>query len=695
MTGAEGVAAASWPASGLADALAALVERARLGVRSAVPAGPDEGAAVEAWLADAQARLGLEIVGVTAPGGELDEVLRRLGPALLRLPEGRWLAVLRGGAQVTAVAPGGVVRLRRAAVEDALLRDRLAPELAAARALVRELGLPALDERALRAFAAERLGEAGLTGCWLVRPSPAAALAVHARAIHAPLLLAVLLLARAAATAAMLLMWWLIGRDALAGAVDGAAVSRWAMCLLTVVPLRLIGVWAQGRLGLDAGGRFKEALLFGVLQLDRAAMRSRGVGQFMGMAMEGEVSAAATETALVVLLSLVELAAAGVVLALGAGLVHALLLVGWVAWTARLCRSYVAQALRWATLYRQVTHDLIERMAGYQTRLVQEREEGRHDEEDALLHAYLVCSQELDRRGLRIDGIARPGWLVLGVGALLPTLVTGEAAPAAVAVTLGGVLMAGQSLRQLVQGVVHMVDVVVSWDQTAPILAAGRRALDAEAPAAAPTPDPDAPLLAFRGLTSRHVEDGREVLRGVGGTIRAGDRILLEGPSGGGKSTLAALLAGLRDPDAGELRLLGAPRETVPVARWRGRVVLVPQFHDNHVLTESLLFNLLMGRGWPPSAEDVRDAEEVCARLGLGPVLERMPQGLAQTVGDGGWVLSHGERSRVFLARALLQRDVALVVLDESFAALDPETLRLSCRGLLESAPTLLVIAHP
>jgi ATP-binding cassette subfamily B protein len=63
-------------------------------------------------------------------------------------------------------------------------------------------------------------------------------------------------------------------------------------------------------------------------------------------------------------------------------------------------------------------------------------------------------------------------------------------------------------------------------------------------------------------------------------------------------------------------------------------------------------------------------------------------------VGETGWQLSHGERSRLFLARALLQ-GAELVILDESLAALDPETLVLAGRGLLNTAPTLLVIAHP
>jgi ATP-binding cassette, subfamily B, bacterial len=112
---------------------------------------------------------------------------------------------------------------------------------------------------------------------------------------------------------------------------------------------------------------------------------------------------------------------------------------------------------------------------------------------------------------------------------------------------------------------------------------------------------------------------------------------------------------------------------TAPSTSWR-RVVAAPQFHENHVLTETFAFNLLMGRHWPAQPEDIEVAEYVCRELGLDDVLSRMPAGLWQLVGETGWQLSHGERSRLYMARAPLQ-EADLVILAESFAALDPEAL--------------------
>lgn len=101
-----------------------------------------------------------------------------------------------------------------------------------------------------------------------------------------------------------------------------------------------------------------------------------------------------------------------------------------------------------------------------------------------------------------------------------------------------------------------------------------------------------------------------------------------------------------------------------------------------------------MGRRWPPQIEDLQKAEVICRELGLGELLDRMPAGFLQQVGETGWQLSHGERSRLYIARALLQ-GAEIIVLDESFAAMDPETLRLALQCVLRRASTLLVIAHP
>jgi ABC-type transport system involved in cytochrome bd biosynthesis fused ATPase/permease subunit len=80
----------------------------------------------------------------------------------------------------------------------------------------------------------------------------------------------------------------------------------------------------------------------------------------------------------------------------------------------------------------------------------------------------------------------------------------------------------------------------------------------------------------------------------------------LEGQFGGGKSTLASLLVGMRTPQSGLMFLEGLDWTTLGVEGWRRREVSAPRFHENHVLSEAFAFNLLMGSRWPPSESDRR-----------------------------------------------------------------------------------------
>jgi len=242
---------------------------------------------------------------------------------------------------------------------------------------------------------------------------------------------------------------------------------------------------------------------------------------------------------------------------------------------------------------------------------------------------------------------------------------------------------------------------VISWQQVAPFFRAAARTEITGSLAFAfdsrrqerPT-EAGAPLLEAQDLGFRYRARAEPVLHGCHLRISRGDRLLLEGPSGGGKSTLASILTSLRSPESGLLLLHGVDRPTLGTTTWRRCIVAAPQFHENHVLTGTLAFNLLMGRRWPPRLEDFQEAEALCRDLGLEALLRRMPAGVLQLVGESGWQLSHGEMSRLYIARALLQ-GADLVVLDESFASLDPENLRRALNCVLERARTLLVIAHP
>ncbi|MEZ5978078.1 MAG: ATP-binding cassette domain-containing protein [Planctomycetota bacterium] len=201
-------------------------------------------------------------------------------------------------------------------------------------------------------------------------------------------------------------------------------------------------------------------------------------------------------------------------------------------------------------------------------------------------------------------------------------------------------------------------------------------------------------LLSVRRVSFDYGRAGRDVLHDVDLELSRGDRVVLEGPSGSGKSTLAALALGLRRPSGGTILASGLDRASLGARRWRTRVSAAPQEHENHVFTGSFVFNVLLGRAWPPSPDDLAEAETLCRELGLGDLVDTMPDGMWQQVGETGWRLSHGERARLFVARALLQ-GADTVVLDESLGALDTESRRrvLACAGARAGA--LVVVAHP
>lgn len=201
-------------------------------------------------------------------------------------------------------------------------------------------------------------------------------------------------------------------------------------------------------------------------------------------------------------------------------------------------------------------------------------------------------------------------------------------------------------------------------------------------------------IIEAHDLSFRYRDREEPVLRGCNLTVRQGDWIMLEGASGNGKSTLASVLTGVRTPGTGLLLAGGLDRGTLGEARWRRRIAYAPQSHENHIFSASLAFNLLMGRAWPPRSEDLAEARAVCHDLGLGDLLARMPAGLDQIVGESGWQLSEGERSRVFLGRALLAGG-DLLVMDECFSALDPKSLETAHGALRRRASTVLMVAHP
>ncbi|HEV8629276.1 MAG TPA: ABC transporter ATP-binding protein, partial [Thermoanaerobaculia bacterium] len=662
----------------------------------------------DGWLDAAGAAIGIEVEPFEIAHGDLERVLRRAGPALLVIPEAdarpqrRFLALVRGGRRRLELLTPSLRRRRvpATAVRDALaaqLEGGIAPEVEGLVDCLR--ASPRRRARARRAIFSQRLAAMPVQAGWLLLLPPATRLWSQLRRAGLPRWLRRLVGAHAAQHALLLLSWWMLGKSLLGGRRDPGWLTAWALLLLSVVPFRALEVWSSGVLTSRAGALLKRRLLAGILRLEPEEIRHQGVGQLLGRVLDSE----AVEVTILAgghegLIALTELALALPVLAAGAGgWPHAALLLAWVAIALVLAWRYLHRLRAWSAARLRMTHDLAEKMVGHRTRLAQEDPDHLHDAEDHDLAHYFELSARLDARaGLLRIAVPR-GWVLVSLAAVAPSFVGGLAEPTRLAIALGGTLFAWRAFWKLVRGVTGLAEAAVAWDQAGELFRAAARPGAAGPPmlvgSAAGSGNHEV-VLEAHGLAFQYSGRFAPALADCELTVSRGERLLLQGPSGSGKSTLASLLAGFRSPQAGLLLVDGLDRHSLGEDGWRRRVVVAPQFHDNHVLTDTLAFNLLMGRRWPPSAADWTEAEQVCCELGLGDLLSRMPGGLLQTVGESGWQLSHGERSRLYIARALLQ-GAELVVLDESFAALDPESLSQAMECVLRRAPTLLAIAHP
>lgn len=702
-----------WPLERLGEGMEELARRAGLdpvsGDALVIPASLGASGAVDIgrWMDWAAERLGLEAEAVDATVPDFTEMLLTGGPAILACddPRGLGFVLLLGSRMGHLRMIGPDLKVHRAQAE--LLRAAIcwyieAPLLPEIERLLDDAAVPSRRRPAVRAaLLRERLSAERAGVCRVLRLPAGAGFWRQVSQARLPSRVRAMLAVFAVGYCLEFAGWGLIGDAALGGRLDMGWLAAWLLLMLSMIPLRLLGGWLDASFALEAGRILKSRLLAGALNLDIESVRRQGVGHLLGRVMESQaLESLALNGGLGVLVALLELVFAAWILWLGAGAAYHLpllavwvLLTGWASW------RYFGRLRDWTGARLAMTHDLIERMVGHRTRLAQERPDRRDAHEDQVMHAYLEVSKRFDQAALPISAGLPAGWMVAGLAGLLPAFVAGSTSAGTLAISLGGILVAQRALGGIAGGLSGLARAVIAWGQVAEMFNSAKKD-DVPRPFLTSAQMGDAggaagraKLIEASGLAFAYQPGGERVLQGVDLTLRHGERILLEGASGGGKSTLASLLAGLRGADAGLLLLNGLDRHTLG-ANWHRRATEAPQFHENHVLSGTLEFNLLMGREWPASESDLDEARALCEELGLGPLLERMPAGLMQRVGETGWQLSHGERSRIFLARALLQK-AQLTIMDESFAALDPETLDKCLRCALRHANTLVVIAHP
>ncbi|WP_437839898.1 ATP-binding cassette domain-containing protein [Sorangium sp. So ce1153] len=676
-----------------------------LGAAASAPAlellggAPGDADAFDVWLSRAASVMGREVIEVDVEYAELDALMARGAPCVLPLGHPaceRFLVVARRGeGALVAIDARG----ERREVPDEVVRRALAaplsPWVAAVEGMLEELGCgaePARGRAVERLLRSEATSDMRVGHGWLLRDARGGGL--RAQLSRARLLSPAIgfLALRAVVIGLAIAKWSLLASAVDRDAMSAGLLAAWALAFATETVLDVASGSLRYSIAIRAGLWLRRAVLDGALSLDIDGARRQGSGTFLARAIDVDrLEGAALAGGLRAVVGALELLAAVVLLAPHPWLVGWLLLS--MAVVVLVGREYTRRIRGWTDARLDVTSELVSAMVGHRTRLVQQRPERWHDREAAGLEVYGGELRRVDALSIASSTIACV-FMLGGIALLVLTSAgAGPRSPADDLACVAGLLVGFSALSEVLDSLRSIGTALVAWEKLRPLIRLDGAAADQRL-LAADGADGGGAALEIVDVGFRYEGRAASALSGVSLRVAPGDWVLLEGPSGGGKSTLASVMAGLRVPGRGVLLYGGVDRRSLPLSEWRRSIGYCPQFHENFLFSDTLAFNLLMSRRWPPTPRDLELAEDVCHELNLGPLLRAMPLGLQEMVGESGWRLSHGERSRVFIARTLL-RGSSIAIFDESFAALDPETVDVVMRCVQRRARTMVTVAHP
>jgi ATP-binding cassette, subfamily B, bacterial len=182
--------------------------------------------------------------------------------------------------------------------------------------------------------------------------------------------------------------------------------------------------------------------------------------------------------------------------------------------------------------------------------------------------------------------------------------------------------------------------------------------------------------------------DGQQIFEDFSLSFKPGERVGLVGHSGGGKSTLFALLQRFYDVQSGCILIDGQDIARVTQDSLREAIGVVPQ--DISLFHRSVLENIRYGR--PDASDDEVMEAAIASRCDF---IAKLPEGMRTIVGERGVKLSGGQRQRIAIARAFL-KDAPLLLLDEATSALDSDSEEVirEALGRLMRGRTVMAIAH-
>jgi len=181
----------------------------------------------------------------------------------------------------------------------------------------------------------------------------------------------------------------------------------------------------------------------------------------------------------------------------------------------------------------------------------------------------------------------------------------------------------------------------------------------------------------------------KDVLSNVSFSVKQGEMTALVGPSGGGKSTIASLLARFWDVKSGKILVRGEDIRDVSLGSLMDQISMV--FQRVYLFQDTVYNNIAIGR--PDATRE--EVEEAAKKARCYDFIMQLPDGFDTVIGEGGASLSGGEQQRISIARCIL-KDSPIVILDEATASVDADNERAIQEAISELCKdkTLLVIAH-
>ena len=202
-----------------------------------------------------------------------------------------------------------------------------------------------------------------------------------------------------------------------------------------------------------------------------------------------------------------------------------------------------------------------------------------------------------------------------------------------------------------------------------------------------PQTQPGQPEVRFHDVAFAYQD--KEALHHSSFSMRPNSMTALVGPSGGGKSTIANLLARLWDVKSGSVAIRGVDTRQVPLAELMDHISMV--FQRVYLFQDTIYNNISMGK--PNATEE--EVYEAARKARCYDFIMALPDGFQTVVGEGGATLSGGEKQRISIARCIL-KDAPIVILDEATASVDTDNESYIQEAISElvKGKTLLVIAH-